>query len=442
MNYPLSSPVSPGDATLADQYNRLRSDALRFGADENASVTIADMLRGYRSPLRLTLEGPALRLEASAAQPCAFLINGIPAEVRAPLTLTLSAAEFPNGGNLSIAARKTPSSPGFELTAKETSVPLGPDERKIAEITFNAAKNEIESFALADGDRVPRFSAETVPLAPCGRLTFVSGNPFPAFDVAQAATLYFTPYQGREIALFTPSQGWRMERFDELSLPLAGLNAAFCHDIFLTRTAAGAALRAEPWASLTNRNRPLIRQDGVLVLDGNPEFRYLGTLGLSEKGKSRDTASERNLWNLHGAAYRPLRKLCAPVQIAPSVINRWTAYARDETAAVSAVIGFGSAGFALSAVGSLQSISTGCALVGIGIDAPLDDPDMIVNSAELTAQAVSPGPLTAMMIGRDSARHLGKHTYAMIAYATGSGTVFNGNCHPQNQIGLSGGFFG
>lgn len=443
MAYPLSSAVSPGDATLADQYNRLRSDALRFGAGESDSVTVAELLRGYRSPLRLTLDGATLRLDASETRPFAILINGIPSEIRAALTLTLTAAEFPDGGTLSLAARKKPSSPGFDLIAKESSVlPFSPDERKIAEITYNAAKDEIESLTLSDEDIVPRFSAETVSLAPCGRLTFLSGNPCPTTDIAQAATLYFTPYQGRNLALFNPAQGWRMERFSELTLPLTGLSAARCYDIFVTRTAGGAALRAEPWTSLTQRNRSLIRQDGVLVLEGSPELRYVGTIGLSENGKSRDTVAERNLWNLHAPAFRPLRKLCASAQHAPTVANRWTAYARDESAVVSAVIGLGGGEFTLTAVGSLQSINSGSALVGIGIDAVLDDPDMILNSAELTAQAVSPGPLAAVMIGRDSARHLGKHTYAMIAYASAAGTVFNGNYYAQNQIGLCGGFYG
>lgn len=117
MPYPLSSAVQPGDPTLADQYNQLRSDALRLGASESEAVSLAELLRAYRSPLRFSIYGTTLQLEASENDPCALLINGFALETKAPLTLTPTG--FPAGERIDVCALRSDGSPSFTLTAKK-----------------------------------------------------------------------------------------------------------------------------------------------------------------------------------------------------------------------------------------------------------------------------------------------------------------------------------
>ena len=89
------------------------------------------------------------------------------------------------------------------------------------------------------------------------------------------------------------------------------MDATACQDIFVGKGAAGVELRSVPWSSLTNRAQPLARRDGVLVLEADPGLRYVGTIALSGAGKTRDTLSERNIWNLYGQEFRPLQKSAA-----------------------------------------------------------------------------------------------------------------------------------
>ena len=442
MPYPLSSAVQPGDPTLADQYNQLRSDALRLGASESEAVSLAELLRAYRSPLRFSIYGTTLQLEASENDPCALLINGFALETKAPLTLTPTG--FPAGERIDVCALRSDGSPSFTLTAKKTSEPIGTNERKLAELTLTP-ESTIESFRLTDADSVadPDGAGEGCAARCDGRLTLVSGNPCPAFDVPSADTLCWTPYQGNEIALLRPNQGWRTYRFDELHLSLSGMDATTCQDIFVGKGAAGVELRSVPWSSLTNRAQPLARRDGVLVLEADPGLRYVGTIALSGAGKTRDRLSERNIWNLYGQEFRPLRKSAAAAQLGPAAVSRWAPYARDKNAVVSAVIGLSQGDFSLTAAGSLHAVSAGSyAVLGIAIDADLDDPDLILNSADLAAHAAAPGPLHALISSRGTTRHLGKHVYAMISYSSGPGQIFNGSFLAQDQIGLCGGFYG
>ena len=143
MPYPLSSAIQPGDPTLADQYNQLRSDALRLGASESEAVSLAELLRAYRSPLRFSIYGTTLQLEASENDPCALLINGFALETKAPLTLTPTG--FPAGERIDVCALRSDGSPSFTLTAKKTSEPIGTNERKLAELTLTP-EGAIESF--------------------------------------------------------------------------------------------------------------------------------------------------------------------------------------------------------------------------------------------------------------------------------------------------------
>lgn len=57
-----------------------------------------------------------------------------------------------------------------------------------------------------------------------GRLTLTSGTPVTTSDVTAASTLYFTPYGGNKITLYTGVY-WQPFTFTERSLALSGLTS-------------------------------------------------------------------------------------------------------------------------------------------------------------------------------------------------------------------------
>lgn len=446
MPYPSSSPVEPGDATLADQYNTLRNDALRFGAGENEAAAIGDMLSSFRSPLRFTAEETQsalkLRLQAAPESPVGLMIGGVPSRVIEPLMLELKRVDYPDGGSVRIMAQKLENHAGFRLIAKRPDAALEANERLLARLDLHPGNLRINSFQLADGDEIPPSPAAGSPAVCAGRLTLISGDPTPNFDISLAETVYFTPCGGNEIALYDPAQGWRKHSFTELSLPLAGLSANVCYDLFVTQDETNLTLRALPWASLTSRAGALTRRDGVFVAETDAALRYVGTIGLSQNGKTRDTLTDRNLWNLYQPMQRPLAVRCGGTSNALSVIGRWGAYVRDPNLVVQAVVGLPGADLALTALGAIQSISSGFAALGIAIDADLDDPDLILNQADLGTSISQAGPIRAEFLSRGSTRHLGKRTYAMVAYASAPGTVFSGSNGTYLQLGIIGAFRG
>ncbi len=58
----------------------------------------------------------------------------------------------------------------------------------------------------------------------CGRLTLTTATPITAADVTAATTLYFTPYRGDKIALYTGSV-WQIKTFTELSIKLTDVQS-------------------------------------------------------------------------------------------------------------------------------------------------------------------------------------------------------------------------
>jgi hypothetical protein len=79
-----------------------------------------------------------------------------------------------------------------------------------------------------------------------GRLTFASGVPVPTSDITAATTLYFTPYQGNQIALYNGS-AWVLYTLTERSLSLSGLNANTAYDIFIYDNGGTLTLEAVAW---------------------------------------------------------------------------------------------------------------------------------------------------------------------------------------------------
>jgi hypothetical protein len=71
-------------------------------------------------------------------------------------------------------------------------------------------------------------------VAPQGRLTLTSGTPVMTSDVVGASTIYYTPYVGSNIPIYTSGTGWAEKTFSQLTLALNSTEetGAAVYDIF------------------------------------------------------------------------------------------------------------------------------------------------------------------------------------------------------------------
>lgn len=439
MTYPLSSDVTAGETTLASQYNNLRADALRLGGDAAGAATLQDLLYNQRNGIVLSGSETTLTLTASAGNPCAVMIDGLPAVVKTVLTLEISEAVYSAAAVLWVFAAKTAGSTAFTLSVSASSAETT-GTRLIGRLFWNGKK--IVSHSVMDIQTCNSLAMLQKPEVCQGRLTLASGEPFPAADISAQNTLYFTPCLGNKISLYSEENGWGTYPFSQLSAVLTGLRPDCCYDAFVGFGSTGSiGLSLVEWASLSARSEGLVYQNGIPVLASGRKWRYVGTIGISSDGYSQDTVTDRNIWNLYNRYKRPLRKLCAVSNAQNPAQNAWVPYAADPNLYVTAVIGLDFADLTLYGKGSVNPLNSNCSMLGIGID-----PDTSVflsnsNAAELSTFEFSAGSLSTMLQNRPASpqsRMLGKHKYHLITYTLNDSHFFNGTLYGENAAGLSG----
>jgi len=169
-----------------------------------------------------------------------------------------------------------------------------------------------------------------------GRLTTESGVAMSTSDRTSQSTVYFTPFNGNQIALYDGT-GWSIRTFTERSLTLSGLTSGKNYDVFIYDNAGTITLElSTAWTSDTARADALTTQDGVLVKSGATTRRYLGTLRTTSTTATEDSAAKRFLWNYYNGEERSLLKSISASYTYASTIRQINA---DATAQVEVVCG-------------------------------------------------------------------------------------------------------
>jgi hypothetical protein len=140
-----------------------------------------------------------------------------------------------------------------------------------------------------------------------GRLTLTSGLPVTVTDVVAAATLYFTPYSGNYITLYVAG-AWVLYSFSELSLSVPAV-ATQVYDVFVYSNAGVPTMYLLAWSSDTSRATPLVLQNGIYVLSGSPQYRYVGTFRTIASGQTEDSIANRFVWNYYNRVQRTMQVL-------------------------------------------------------------------------------------------------------------------------------------
>jgi len=140
-----------------------------------------------------------------------------------------------------------------------------------------------------------------------GRLTLTTGLPVTTTDVTAAGTVYFTPYKGNRIALYSGTS-WLLFTFTELSISLAsGFTIDKNYDVFAYNNAGTVALETVVWTNDTTRATALAYQDGVLCKSGTLTRRYIGTFRTTTGTATEDSLAKRFVWNNQNRVLRPMQ---------------------------------------------------------------------------------------------------------------------------------------
>lgn len=159
----------------------------------------------------------------------------------------------------------------------------------------------------------PLVGAASLPQTPSladGRLTLSSTDPAPD-NPPNSQTLYYLPYKGNQVSLFSGS------RWSQHTIPDAGVSAAVPnttstnYDVFLYDNSGTLTLSFEVWTNDTTRNVPIVRQSGTWVKNGASNFRYLGTVRTIStlSGYLGDNETWRFVWNVSNRVTRRMLKV-------------------------------------------------------------------------------------------------------------------------------------
>lgn len=138
-----------------------------------------------------------------------------------------------------------------------------------------------------------------------GRLSLTTAVPVTIGDVTAAATLYWVPYQGNEVAIYSGT-AWVAFPLAELSIA-APTGANQVADVFLNYNSGTPALQLTNWTNDTTRATALTTQDGILVKSGATTHRYVGTVRTVTASQLNDSFALRHVWNYYHRLPRQMR---------------------------------------------------------------------------------------------------------------------------------------
>lgn len=141
-----------------------------------------------------------------------------------------------------------------------------------------------------------------------GRLTLTTLTPVTTADVTAATTLFFSPYKGSRIALYSGTT-WQIVVFAEISIAVPATTSQM-YDVFCFNNGGVATLEVLAWTNDTTRATALVLQDGVLCKTAALTRRYMGSFRTTTvSGQTEDSFAKRYVWNYYNRLRRDMRVL-------------------------------------------------------------------------------------------------------------------------------------
>lgn len=272
-----------------------------------------------------------------------------------------------------------------------------------------------------------------------GRLTTESGVPVSTADRTAQATLYFTPYRGNRVSLYTGG-AWSSVTFAEVSLALSGLTAASPYDVWLYNNAGAPALELLAWTNDTTRATALTLQDGISVKTGDPTRRHVGTIYTTGATTTEDSAAKRFVWNANNRVRRPMSRVESAASWAYTLAT-WRQANANAANQLDYVTGAADTLIEATVLGMLSQTATAIGMVGIGIDSTTTPGSMQYAGAQ--SHATASGNVLAPSAFYRGFPGVGRHYLAWLerVHAAAGTTSWYGAALitvPSSQCGISG----
>ncbi len=262
-----------------------------------------------------------------------------------------------------------------------------------------------------------KVDAKFVNSVVCGRLTTESLVPVSTSDRTAQATIYFTPYQGNQIALYSGSV-WTVLSFAEISLALSGLTSAKNYDVFVDYNSGTPQLvLSAAWSSDTTRTDAVALQDGVIVKSGTTTSRLVGTIRTTGTTTTEDSQAKRFVWNVYNQVSRLMKVLESTNTWNYSVATFQQANNGTTTNQLDYVVGDAAAFIECDVNINVGSGSAVDIAVGVGVDSTT------VNSALQFGNTIAGNGIgTVSHAVYRGYPGLGRHTLVWLEKGGGSGT--------------------
>jgi hypothetical protein len=278
-----------------------------------------------------------------------------------------------------------------------------------------------------------------------GRLTLESGVAISTTDQTAKTNVYFTPYQGSKIGLYSGTE-WKVYAFTELTLALGTLTSGKNYDVFCYDNSGTLTLESLAWTSDTARATALVAQDGVWVKTGATTRRYLGTFRTVSTTTTElvfggaDTAARIYLWNAQNRVPVAVRTLDSTNSYAynSSTIRQRNGSANNQINVLQGLTGESAISLIDKANAAANSGTVGAWSNLIGYDSTTAA--ATGNLIGRMSGAVVTGNLLETHSFLNHSPAVGYHYYASLEAGNGTDTVWYGDANAPTivQTGLTG----
>lgn len=282
-----------------------------------------------------------------------------------------------------------------------------------AAVSFSAGTKDV--FCDAPADLVLQTTANRDICQ--GRLTLTTGVPVTSGSVANATTVYYTPYLGNCIALYDGVSHWKLMEFVECSLAVPATTLT-PYDIFVQNVSGTLTMSFVAWTNTTTRATAPVLQDGIRVSGSDSTKRYVGSFCSYGTGVTQDSLVDRLLWNQYN---RVQRRYIITDSTASWVYSTaaWRQSNNNPLTRLSVMVGYAETMVSLNFV--MNAFGAGNGTIGIGINSTT------VNSADVNQMCNASGSNVSIQAALNYHPAAGYSYFQCIEYGNVAGITFQGN---------------
>ena len=273
-----------------------------------------------------------------------------------------------------------------------------------------------------------------------GRLTTVTGTPVLTSTQSAKTTLYYTPFVGNQIALYSGG-AWSVLTFAETSLSLSGYTASKNYDIWGYNNSGTLALESTVWTNDTTRATALTTQDGVYCKSGDTTRRYLGTVRINSTGGQIDwviggsgsggVEAKVTIWNETNRILQSFFILETATSWTHSNNSTWSSMNASTNNRISFIIGRSIENIEASVFSRASAAASTAGAIAFGLDS---------TSSIISTQIIQPTPNSSVLANTmgqiDSQIAVGHHYLQALDYSAGGISTFYGSQSPYTQSGI------